>query len=1230
MNKINKLFLLSTSALAFMSAGTSEAMASNKKNMFKILENREKDRVELSKKQVKEGVTEKPIIFDYKDGKSQYGDLKTVERNQKVGKLNFEKLGGVLLYTISNKAINQTRISNPNDKVYGGASKNKFRYEGVDKYTKKEGEWIGGTEQKNQLSNIKPNKIVKKKVSLSPKKGLIDQIANKEPFIEITDKNLLEKFQNHENFKDYKLREANEEHEEGGFYKSYKYKPQEIVSKVETVEDLDKTLDRYDILSSRVNDVTFKLTLKGEELFKEFKQDSSFKDYTLLPESEENGVKIYSAFKKGEATIDETFSLDDKVENKNDLVSALKNNHLLSEKVEDASFSLALKGKDLYKVFKEHKLSVYYSEPIISYDEEDGTKIYNVKIDAAGNQLQNVESDYNQLMLSLSVEPELSAESEFNRDLSLVKKNAPVENKIEENEVLNILDNIISELEIEPISIQGIEQEQQINEKNHDDIGDIIVELEDLAKFTVPIRNPIGVNEQLLKTKDFNKNEEILEKIDSSISNSESEGREILKKASREEREILRQERQKEREEKLNLILENEKLIDEVYPEAKGLNSTREELSGKVEFKSETSLEVSKIKIKTEAIEERLEDISDNKKELEKIYIVENDSDSLNIKKKLDEELRKEEEETREELRQNRIKLKEKTLEERKEISETTRLHEKMLDIREKFTDKDLGIKEEKMSAGYSQEVLGNIKDLEEIIKEKIVQAEKEEGCLTKESYEKSDIKEALEIIKPYLPEVDLEEKELTLEDMNEVCDILGMTLEEKKETLSYYEGTSTDGERSTEETAPNSVAEKKMALVLAELRSKFSATDTSSSSSYSYSSDELGSTSSRERIYYYDDASTERDVELAIKRSLEVDQAFNDDAISALSNAQKADLYNSAFGDEAAVLRQNYFVQAAQTPEVNSIVENIVDAAIGSRLVAIGIASGDEEEQKIEKGVWVKGIYGSHNQDTLKNISGYKGKSFGAVIGGDIEFNDDLLVGASIASIKSNFKFDGKKEGDKASANSLAVSLYGSKNLTNDFYIQGAVAVVHSDIKVESLKKFSNNIKKKTQAKFASIGAAIEMTVNYVKKFESGINLIPVVGFKFGKNSDSGFDEHGAGLYNVMVSSKKSQFLLAKAGASITLPTIHVGSFNITPGFSAIGSRQLQAKSDKVKTKLNWEGKEYVQEVDLKSHQKNALTLGSSVTVSRNNIDLSANYDFTLKKRFKSHAGSLKLRVNF
>lgn len=155
-------------------------------------------------------------------------------------------------------------------------------------------------------------------------------------------------------------------------------------------------------------------------------------------------------------------------------------------------------------------------------------------------------------------------------------------------------------------------------------------------------------------------------------------------------------------------------------------------------------------------------------------------------------------------------------------------------------------------------------------------------------------------------------------------------------------------------------------------------------------------------------------------------------------------------------------------------------------------------------------------------------------------------------------------------------------------------------------------------------------MTVNYVKKFESGINLIPVVGFKFGKNSDSGFDEHGAGLYNVMVSSKKSQFLLAKAGASITLPTIHVGSFNITPGFSAIGSRQLQAKSDKVKTKLNWEGKEYVQEVDLKSHQKNALTLGSSVTVSRNNIDLSANYDFTLKKRFKSHAGSLKLRVNF
>ena len=1219
MKKINKLFLLSTSALAFMSAGTSEAMASNKQNMFKIFENKEKDRIELSKKQVKEGVTEKPIIFQVKEGGSQYRELKKEERPQNVGKLNLETVEEKLLNTISNQAINQKRALDPNDKVYGGASENKFRYEAVDKYAKKEGEWIGETEQKNQLSNIEPNKIVKKKGGLSSQKGLIDQIANKAPFIEITDKNLLDKFQNHENFKDYKLREANEEHEEGGFYKSYKYKPQEIVSKVENVEDLDKTLDRYDILSSRVNDVTFKLTLKGEELFKEFKQDSSFKDYTLLPESEENGVKIYSAFKKGEATIDETFSLDDKVENKNDLVSALKNNHLLSEKVEDASFSLALKGKDLYKVFKEHKLSVYYSEPIISYDAEDGTKIYNVKIDAAGNQLQNVESDYNQLMLSLSVEPELSAESEFNRDLSLLKKNAPVENKIKEKEVLNILDNIISELEIETISIKKTEQEQQINEKNHDDIGDIIVELEDLAKFTVPIRNPKVKTEQLLKTENFNKNEEILKEIDRLVVDIEKQ-----------EREILRQERQKEREKTLNIILENEKLIDEVHTDRKELNSLMEELSGQVEFESETSLEVSKIKIKTEAIEERLEDISDNKKELGKIYIVENDSDSLNIKKKLDEELRKEKEETREELRQNRIKLKEKTREERREISETTRLHEKMLDIRERYTDKELGLKEDNKSAGYSEEILGLIKELEEIIK-------------TDEDW---DYNEALAILKPLLPTEDNFEGELIqgdieLEDISEICDILDQVKEEETVIFKKEETvTSTDGERSTEETAPNSVAKKKMALVLAELRSKSGVTDTSSSSysyssddGYSYSdnkSDDASNSSSRERIYYYDDASTERDVELAIKRSLEVDQAFNDDAISGLSNAQKADLFNSAFGDEAAALRQNYFVQAAQTPEVNSIVENIVDAAIGSRLVAIGIASGDEEEQKIEKGIWVKGIYGSHNQDTLKNISGYKGKSFGAVIGGDIEFNDDLLIGASIASIKSNFKFDGKKEGDKASANSLAVSLYGSKNLTNNFYIQGAVAVVHSDIKVESLKKFSNNIKKKTQAKFASIGAAIEMSVNYVKKFESGINLIPVVGFKFGKNSDSGFDEHGAGLYNVMVSSKKSQFLLAKAGASITLPTIHVGSFNITPGFSAIGSRQLQSKSDKVKTKLNWEGKEYVQEVDLKSHQKNALTLGSSVTVSRNNIDLSANYDFTLKKRFKSHAGSLKLRVNF
>ncbi len=399
--------------------------------------------------------------------------------------------------------------------------------------------------------------------------------------------------------------------------------------------------------------------------------------------------------------------------------------------------------------------------------------------------------------------------------------------------------------------------------------------------------------------------------------------------------------------------------------------------------------------------------------------------------------------------------------------------------------------------------------------------------------------------------------------------------------------------------------------------------------SSIQYSSSYVKNSDSQSKIYTQNkDESTDSVItEAQLAKDLKI--ATSDELSGQLSRNEKAEIYNEiSFFSKKAV---DQFVKL-QALDVNMMIDDMTNYIVDSRLVAVGVAAGDDEKTKIEKGVWIKALYGVGNQNKLGKMSGYNSNSFGAIIGGDIELDDDKLFGVAISNIKSNFKFKNDKSSDRAKASTIAVSLYGSKNITDHIFMNGAVNIVYSDIKVRALKQITANVEKVEKyadSKFSSIGASVNFNLNYLKRFQSGNSLTPVIGIKYSKNVDSGFTEKGTGLYNLTAASRKKSSLITKFGASFNFAPIKKVGLIITPGIKAVINRQVSLKADKLKAKLNWQGNQYEQEISIENRQKTAVNLGVGVAVTKGMVDIMANYDYTLKKQFKSHEGSLKLRVN-
>ncbi|WP_341793751.1 MULTISPECIES: autotransporter outer membrane beta-barrel domain-containing protein [unclassified Rickettsia] len=309
---------------------------------------------------------------------------------------------------------------------------------------------------------------------------------------------------------------------------------------------------------------------------------------------------------------------------------------------------------------------------------------------------------------------------------------------------------------------------------------------------------------------------------------------------------------------------------------------------------------------------------------------------------------------------------------------------------------------------------------------------------------------------------------------------------------------------------------------------------------------------------------------------------------------------------------------------EIMNSVTDLIKSRISSTAGLGAVAAGDEDTS-ITKGVWIAGLYGANKQGVQKNMSGYKGNTYGSTIGFDVEFNDNDLVGIAYTNMRSNFKATTATKG-KTAVNSHVLALYGQKELPENFSLQGMFAAARNYIKNKSVYSGSNVI-----GKYKNDSLSFETLLNYKYPTNYELTIIPNIGIRYGSSKDGIYKDSDLGVQHLTVAAKSQNLWTGIVGTKILFTPQRVAeSITLTPGLHVSIENHFNNKNKKVEAQVSWEGRQIKETIILPKQPKAGYNIGASVLAQKGNVDVLVEYNCHLQKKYQSHQGFVKLKISF
>lgn len=307
----------------------------------------------------------------------------------------------------------------------------------------------------------------------------------------------------------------------------------------------------------------------------------------------------------------------------------------------------------------------------------------------------------------------------------------------------------------------------------------------------------------------------------------------------------------------------------------------------------------------------------------------------------------------------------------------------------------------------------------------------------------------------------------------------------------------------------------------------------------------------------------------------------------------------------------------AASEAMVDSLIasRNLIDSRIGD---VGGVSSGDMMETY---GVWAKGSFTSATQKARGTSQGYKLEQKGITIG--VDTGDESLVGIAYSFAQNDVKNKTVKQ-NKEDITSHTINAYGKYVATPEIFVSGQAQFGIAEIKKKRATGDAANNIATAKPKATILGAKAEIGYDYAAM--EGVHLIPAIGVAYTDVKVKGYKESGNGLNREVgkittsrtsgIASLTAKYYADMGGMKL-IPEVHANvdyAFNTKNGNTVVtilnGLAPIATPSQKL--------------------EKGRYNVGTSVKAIQSDMfEFTAGYDFGFAKKFQSHTGTLKVRVN-
>ncbi|XTZ38118.1 autotransporter domain-containing protein [Salmonella enterica] len=291
------------------------------------------------------------------------------------------------------------------------------------------------------------------------------------------------------------------------------------------------------------------------------------------------------------------------------------------------------------------------------------------------------------------------------------------------------------------------------------------------------------------------------------------------------------------------------------------------------------------------------------------------------------------------------------------------------------------------------------------------------------------------------------------------------------------------------------------------------------------------------------------------------------------------------------------------------------------------GVSTGDDYSSNWI--VWGQPFGGFAHQQSTDNVSGYRAKFGGLLLGADRAFGDAWRAGAAVNF--SNTSVHGK---DNLAGNTSTADNYGIIGYAgytgNPWYLNLSAGINRQNYESSRQADFTG-FSGQAHGKFNGQSVTLQSEVGYPFTLPADIVLTPLASLTYGYQHVDGYQESGGNGMALKVDSSHSQSVLSDIGARIekSIPT-RLGT--LTP-FAQISwihqydNRRMSSSAtfaaDTIgETQFTTKGAAPVKDMA-------GVAIGSTL-YDANNLSLDARYDLQAGERYQAHTFSLRLRKTF